>query len=207
VPRCPACEEIIPAGCNCEVSDSDCFAWDGDGSQDDPYTLSAVLDASLDNLLSCSSAGLLGRVPTVISNPPAVLAFRSLNLTVANNTMTAVNLNQERYDTDTMHSTSANTNRVTFTTAGFYIVTFNCVWDADTVGNRIAQIRKNGADVLVYESKKAGGADLYVGHSLVVQDEFSAADYVEGMVQQTSGGNLRLVADHNTPALGAVYAA
>jgi hypothetical protein len=206
VARCPECLEIIPVGCNCEVLTTDCFVWDGDGSVDDPYTLSPDLDPSVNNLLTCGGSGLLAKVPAVISNPPACSAFRSTNQSISNNTLTAVSFANELYDTDTMHSNTVNPTRVTFTTAGTYVVTFVAVWNKNAVGNRVAEIRKNGTDVLAYESKLHGGADLFVGHSLVVQDEFVATDYVEGLVLQTSGGALLLLSEYGSPILSAVYA-
>lgn len=204
--RCPECNEIIPAGPNCFVDDTDCFTWDGDGTADDPFTVSPDHDVSANNLLTCTEGGWLAKVPAVISNPPACSAFRSTNQSIANNTMTAVSFANEIYDTDTMHSNTVNPTRVTFTTAGTYVVTFVAVWNKNAVGNRVAQIRKNGSDVLAYESKLHGGADLYVGHTLVVQDEFSATDYVEGLVLQTSGSALLLLSEYGSPILSAVYA-
>lgn len=203
--RCPACGDIIPVGPNCLTEDTDCWAWTGAGTEASPKVVSPRLDAALTNLLTCSDDGLMGELPAVISNPPAVQAFRSTNLSVANNTATAVNLNQERYDTDGMHSIAANTSRLTVVTAGTYTFTFVCMWDKNVTGNRVAYIRKNGTDILAYESKKAGGADLYVGHSVVVQDDFIATDYVEGVVLQTSGVALRLLAESNSPILSGSY--
>lgn len=203
--RCPACGDIIPAGPNCFTEDTDCFTWDGDGSADDPFTVSPDLDVSANNLLTCTEAGWLAKVPAVISDPPACSVFRSTNQSIANNTMTAVSFANELYDTDTMHAAGAPT-RVTFTTAGTYVVTFVGVWKNNAVGNRVAEIRKNGTDVLAYESKLHGGADLFVGHTLVVQDEFAAADYVEALVLQTSGAALLLLSEYGSPILSAVYA-
>lgn len=199
--RCPECSDIVLDGCNCYVEDTDCFRWDGNG-EDAPYRLVPVLSADVDQLLTCNG-GLDAQVPALISNPPTAKAYHSTMLSISNNTETTVSLNSELYDTDTMHDVSSNNSRITFTTAGVYIVTLNLTWDKSGTGDRIAKIRKNGTDVLAYESKDAGGADLFVGHNLVIQEAFSATDYVEARVTQTSGGALLIRSETHSPVLTA----
>lgn len=203
--RCPQCDEIIATGCLCDFEDTDCMFWGGDGSGGSPKTLYPIWDPSLDNLGSCGADGMQGLLPAVISNPPACQAYNSTNLSIPNNVATAVTMNSEAYDTDTMHSTSANTSRVTFTTAGIYTITFEFVWDKNAVGDRMAWIREGGSNLLAYDSKRHGGSDLYVGHSLEVIESFTAGQYVEGVVQQTSGGALLLVNEVLAPTLSASY--
>jgi hypothetical protein len=203
--RCPSCDEVVPEGCLCEITDTDCFAITGDGSAATPFGVDAVLDADSANLLSCSGDGLLAALPAAIASPPACSAYNSANISAPDNTGTVVTLNSEYYDTDTMHSTTVNTSRITFTTAGIYVVTFVCLWNKNANGDRQAQIRKNGSDTLVTDSKHAGSADLFVGHSCTVQDSFAAGDYVEGIVKQDSGGALNLLAQRESPILSAVY--
>lgn len=200
--RC-ICEPKTPLGCLCRVIDSLCWAITGNGSQATPFVISPKLDPNPNNLASCTAAGLKAITPAAITNPPAVQAYHSLNQAITNNTLTATALNSEHYDTNTMHSNTVNNSRVTFTTAGTYVVTFVCMWDKNAVGNRMAYIRKNGIDLLAFDSKKTGGADLFVGHTLVVQDAFLAGDYVEGLVQHTKGSNLTLLADSVSPVLSA----
>jgi hypothetical protein len=207
--RCPNCDAEIPIGCNCEVGDENCFEWTGDGSEGSPYVLLPVISADPDQLLSCGADGLLAETPDVLLIPPAVQAYNTNHLTIANNTLTTVTLNTENYDTDTMHSTSSNTGRLTFNQPGTYIVTFVCAWNKHVTGDRIAQIRKNGVDILAYESKRssANSADLIVGHCITVEDDFIATDYVEARVQHTSGGNLLLLSESYSPFFSAVRVA
>lgn len=205
--RCPVCEELLPSGPGCETEDTNCFAWDGDGTEVTPKTVSPVLDPDGDNMLTCGEDGILGQLPAVLANPPACRVFRTTNLGVANNTLTAVNFNQEEYDTDTMHSVSASTSRITVNTDGVYVVTFNATWNKNVTGYRYAAIRKNGTDILGAESKMPGQADLYVAHALTVQHAFVATDYVEGVVLQTSGGSLSFLVNIGSPALEAARVA
>jgi len=57
------------------------------------------------------------------ANPPACRAYHNTTQTVANVTPTPLALNSERFDTDTMHDTVTNNSRITFNTAGLYVVT------------------------------------------------------------------------------------
>lgn len=205
--RCPVCEEVIPAGSLCLVEDSDCFDVTGGGTELAPHVVVPILSADGDQLLTCTASGLYAAVPTSISNRPAVMAYHTVPQSIANNTLTTVALNNELYDTDTMHDNTTNNSRLTITTAGFYEIVFNGVWKNNSTGDRIAQIRKNGTDILDYESKRAGGADLLVGHCVSVQEAFAATDYVEARVQQTSGAALLLLGDSYSPIFTATRVA
>lgn len=203
--RCPVCGGVTATGSLCSVLDSDEFDITGDGSAATPHALTIREDIDADNLLACGVDGVSAILPTLINDPPSCRAFHAANQSIANNTLTTVALNLEQYDTDTLHDLVTNNSRLTFTTAGKYIVTFNGVWNKTTAasGDRMAQIRKNGTDILAFESKRMGGADLFIGHSLVVQDAFAATDYVEARVQQVSGAALLLYQDNYSPFLAA----
>lgn len=197
--RCPVCDVEITIGCNCDVADGISFGWSGTGADDDPFVIDPILSEDVDQLLECDPEGLLALIPDEIINPPSVMTYRTSHLSIANNTLTTVPFTTELYDTDTMHDNTTNPERITFTTAGYYLVTFVCAWNKNIVGDRLAQIRKNGTDVLAMESKRTGGADLLVGHSITIEDSFSAGNYIEARVQQTSGGNLLLLGDSFSP--------
>lgn len=201
--RCPVCGNVAATGSLCSVLDSDEFDITGAGSAASPYKLTPREDGDVDNLFNCGVDGASAPLPASLTNPPSVCAFHAANQSIVNNTLTTVALNLEQYDTDTMHDLSSNNSRITFTTAGKYLITFNGVWNKHATGDRMAQIRKNGSDILGFESKRTGGADLYVGHSLVVQDAFVATDYVEARVQQTSGVALLLYQDNYSPFFAA----
>lgn len=205
--RCPVCEGIVPAGSNCFVEDGTSFTWDGTGEGGDGYILVPELSADVDQLLVCGEDGLLAEVPLRWAEPPAVRAYSTVAISIANNTLTALTFNTELYDTDTMWSSGAPT-RVTFTTAGVYLVTMVVAWDNNIVGDRFGQIRKNGTDVLARESKDTGDrSDLIVPHNITIEEQFAAADYVEVMVQQTSGAALLIRGESYSPYLSAVRVA
>lgn len=209
MPRCPVCQDVVATGCNCDVADGVSFEWNGTGTEASPLTISPILSVDVDQLLTCELDGLEALVPDLVRYPPTVEAYNTTNLSIANNTATTVTCNTELYDTDSMHSISSNTSRITFATAGLYIVNFVCAWNKNSIGDRVAWVRKNGSDasILSFESKRTGGSDLIVGHCVTLEDTFVATDYVEGRVQQTSGGNLLLLGDSYSPFLGATRVA
>jgi len=57
-----------------------------------------------------------------LANPPACRVFNSVDINLADNAFTTLTFDSERYDTDSMHSTAATTDRITFNTAGLYVV-------------------------------------------------------------------------------------
>lgn len=202
---CRGCESRTAVGCLCDIAASDSFTVAGDGSEATPFTISPDLDADLDNLFSCSVDGLLAALPAYLADPPSASVFRTSNQTITTATDTAISFNAENYDTDTMHITAAR-ERITFTTAGVYLVTLNVVWDkVEQVRFHLARIRKNGTDVLAFDTRRvdATSSDLYVAHSLSCLEQFSAADYVEAIVYQNTGANLDVIADDTSPVFAA----
>lgn len=204
---CRGCEDRVATGCLCLLTASDCFTVDGDGSQADPFTISPDLDPSGDNLIACGASGpLLASLPLIITDPPTVSLSRGGNQSIPNNALTAVIFSRENYDTDSMHSVSVNPSRITFTTAGVYLVTGYIVFDSDATpsGDRVVEIRKNGVDIVAHDARGAGGTDLRPAISVACQEQFSATDYVELLVHQTSGGALDVLASLGSPAFAAI---
>lgn len=201
--RC-SCGATESTGCLCDVENTAWYEVDGDGSEDAPFQVNPLLSADPDNLLTETEDGLMATLPTIISNPPAAFAYHSANQNIATATSTVVALNNESYDTDTMHSNTISNSRLTFITAGIYIVTLCVAWDKDILGDRQAWIRKNGSDLIGYDSKKTSDKlNWIIGHNINVQDEFAANDYVEGVVRQTTGSNLILLVESYSPPLAA----
>jgi hypothetical protein len=214
--RCPECGEVIATGSLCTVDDSDCIVVGGDGSEATPFILEPVLDPDGDNLLTCGTDGLLVELPESLTNPPACQAFSSVNLSIINDTLTAVTFNSERFDTHGMHSPSVNPTRITIPAGGdgVYVVNFVCAFGEHLTGDRLAYIRKNGTTLYPPVSKPTAGtwfgssgitdADLETGLTIEIEDDFVATDYVEALVRQTSGGTLTLVSESYSPVLTVV---
>jgi hypothetical protein len=120
-------------------------------------------------------------------NTPSVRCYNSAAQSVANATYAAITFDTNRFDTDTMHSTVTNTSRITFNTAGLYLVAFHVGYTAaaDYVSAR-ASIRPNGTGAEIIESWLGTQTDANDHYYVVVSTiyRFAVGDYVEAMVWQ-----------------------
>jgi hypothetical protein len=84
----------------------------------------------------------------------------------------------EEFDDDTMHSTVSNVTRITFTTAGYYLVGGSATGGNGSLTTMGCGIRLNGTTIIA----SGGGADNSGAgrgvHTSVVR-HFNAADYIE----------------------------
>lgn len=144
---------------------------------------------------------------TFLANPPKARVYNSANLTLTTATLTALTFNTERQDSDTMHSTATNTSRLTFTTAGFYVIGGHARFAANATGYRELQFRLNGTTniaAVIDHTATAVAREL----CLTTGYQFAAGDYVELMAYQTSGGNLDVEATGNhSPEAWAIWQA
>ena len=133
---------------------------------------------------------------TFLAGPPRCRVYNSAAISVANATDQALTFNSERYDTDTMHSTAANTSRITFTTAGTYTIKGHVSFAANATGQRTLMVRLGGATILAVQKTQATSAGSV---ELTVDTEyaFTAGQYVELVVSQNSGGALDVSAGGN----------
>jgi hypothetical protein len=96
-------------------------------------------------------------------------------------------------DTDTMTGTA---NRITFQTAGVYLVNAQVTFDPNAAGTREVIVRKNGTTNIVVSTNHASSGGSNASSNASFMHEFAATDYIEMRATQTSGGNLDLA----TPA-------
>ena len=127
----------------------------------------------------------------------AVRLQRSADLSVANDTITPVDFDMESFDTpdNDLHSLSSNTTRITIPTgkAGIWVVGASVQFAANATGYRQLTLRLNGVTNLAQQTVNAVTASaIQTSMTVVVLSQFSAADYVECVVRQTSGAALAL---------------
>lgn len=123
--------------------------------------------------------------------PPSCSVTNTSAQTISNATETTLTFNTEMWDTDTMHSTSTNTGRLTATTAGTYLVILNAEFASNASGFRLFKIRSNGTQVEAeVRCPPTNGSETR--HSLSSYVELAATEYVEARVYQSSGGNLNI---------------
>lgn len=111
---------------------------------------------------------------------------------MTNNTLTAINFAGELFDTNTYHSTSSNTSRITIPAgkAGYYLFTALQTYATNGTGVREVRVRKNGtSDYFGGLSVGANSSDG-IGLQLSVIMNLAEGDYVEQFALQTSGGAL-----------------
>ena len=134
---------------------------------------------------------------TFLAHPPRVRVYNSANISIPNSALTALTFNSERFDTDTMHSTAANTGRITFTTAGGYDVGCGVSFAANATGQRDVGIRLNGVTLIAYDARPAAPATVGTIFAFSTFYEFAAGDYIEVVVFQNSGAALNVTASGN----------
>lgn len=126
------------------------------------------------------------------TDSPACRAYNSATLSLANNTLTALTLNSERYDNAALHSTSTNTSRATVPIGGGgkYVIGATVAWGLNATGYRQLRFRLNGTTDLGIDSRVDATGTTGVESAPFTVYALAAADYVEAMGNQTSGGAL-----------------
>ena len=122
---------------------------------------------------------------------PRARARNSAVQSVANNTLTALTLDTEDYDIGAMHSTASNTSRMTVPTGGdgLYLIIGKTAFAASATGNRLLRLTKNGSAI---GADVAHEATATIGMQMMIScvEVLAAADYIELVAYQNTGGNL-----------------
>lgn len=129
------------------------------------------------------------------TDSPACRAYNSATISHATSGVAqAVTLDSERYDNATLHSTSSNTSRFTAPTGGGgkYLMGGQLGFAASAGGTfRQNALRINGA-TLVIVSSAASSAGLAPTINISTVYSLAAADYMEMVGNQDSGGALNM---------------
>jgi len=121
---------------------------------------------------------------------PRCHVYDNTTFVVPHNSATLITFAAEIFDTDTMHSTSTNPSRITFTTAGVYDVEAWFTIGQFTYTTLTLECRLNAGGVV------GGGSSIrsqpydpnqtnMVSH---IQRFFNAGDYIEYFITQNHGG-------------------
>lgn len=122
-----------------------------------------------------------------LADPPACRVYHNASQSISANTETTVAFNSERFDTDSMHDTATNNSRITFNTAGLYVVTANIGWAAGTGSwTTYTNIRMDGATTIASQQNWTA-TGLGTAVNLTATYKFTAGQYVEVRVWQNSG--------------------
>jgi hypothetical protein len=148
-----------------------------------PYNGEMAYETDTNRWVARSSSGVWLPSP---HNPPACRVFNNANLPVVNNTNTALTFNSERYDTDSMHSTSSATERITFNTAGLYIIHASVQFSSDTDYIFLdLWIENQAASTLVWTNNvNPGASGTAWAMDISSVFKFAAGDWIRAMVKQ-----------------------
>ena len=122
-------------------------------------------------------------------------AYHSTTQSISNNTLTTVALNSEDFDTDTMHHTSTNNERLTFRTAGKYLVTGWVSWAANTnAGYRALFLLFNtGSNNTIQIARNNPAASQSLSNIVTAILDVSINDYIHMKAKQDSSASISLL--------------
>ena len=135
--------------------------------------------------------------PQAQTVPPMCKATKNAVQSIPNVTVTPITFQTEDYDTDSMHSTSVNTSRITVATAGVYTVTGFILSAASVAAYNYLYIYKNGSALPSNTGILAGtkdGANAIISQ-ITVTLSLAAADYVELAFYHNNAGAINVTAD------------
>lgn len=118
--------------------------------------------------------------------------YNDAAISIPTSTVTTLTFNQERYDTGALHSTSVNTSRLTAPRAGKYMVTANVEFAANATGYRQMYVVQNAVNIIASDLNPVSNASVVTHLCVSTLIDLAAADYMEVVVAQTSGGALNV---------------
>lgn len=108
---------------------------------------------------------------------------------------TAVILNSGYFDTDGMHDNSTNNSRITFKTAGYYLVVFQTAWASNATGARemwLQGVIGGSSYTSLGDTRQGAPIGRDTGQMIAEIVYASVDDYLEPWVWQGSGGDLTM---------------
>ncbi len=114
--------------------------------------------------------------------------YNNANITISNSSLTDLTYNTERYDTDNIHDTGSNTDRLTCQTKGKYEISGNIRWAVNTSGVRYLIIFLNNTTNIGYKALGAYNDVMFMNVTTIY--DLSVGDYVTLRVLQNRGGDL-----------------
>ena len=115
--------------------------------------------------------------------------YDASNQSITTATETAMAQDSEMYDTGGYHDNSTNNSRLTAPVTGYYNITGHIRFAGNATGLRWIGIREGGATYIARQHAQEVEASA-VSLSVSADYYLAAAEYVELIVYQSSGGNL-----------------
>ena len=171
----------------------------------DLYTFSTV-DARLavganDTVLTADSSEATGlKWATAGASFSGASVHNSGTQSISTGTETIATFNSEYFDTDSYHSTSSNTGRLTIPAgkSGKYLLIGRVWFDVNATSYREMRINKNGSLFKIAKWNN-NGSGIEVTCQIAVIIDATAADYYELTVTQGSGSTIALLGTSGNP--------
>ncbi len=150
-------------------------------------------------VLTADSTTATGLKWAAASSTPTFVGCKatlSANQAITTTTVTAVNFTTEEFDTNTFHSTSSNTSRITIPSgyAGYYLVIGQLTYETVSAATgRQVRIHKNGTYVQNVNNNTStanDGDDTYTASTIL---NLAVGDYIELFAFQSSGSNKNVI--------------
>lgn len=170
-------------------------------------TVPTPLDATAGVKITATSFDAGVRDPlNFLLDPPHCSVYANAAVSCASNTATLLTYDTETDDSDTMHSTSSNTGRVVYNTAGRYLLHIYTMLVNPPTSYRVYSINlrlnsggsaSGGTSIRTFEfaQKPADFAATVMAASpqqiVTLTRVFAASDYTEVFLTQYSGGGAR----------------
>ncbi|GAI27094.1 unnamed protein product, partial [marine sediment metagenome] len=177
-------------------------------SDEDPFTIAQAVPSDLRHLPYGFYAAVPAYKPYAVDSEgrldinlhglysEGARVYNDADISINDNAPTELTFNRERYDTDTIHSTTVNPSRLTCMTAGKYLIVGQALFVANAAGRRAFVIRLNGTtDIAAYRAGLDSTNNVDVTITTVY--DLATTDYVEFRVYQNSGVALAIVAAPN----------
>ena len=134
--------------------------------------------------------------PLLLNYTQGARAHNNANQSIPHNTWTALALNSERYDTDTIHDNVTNNSRLTCKTAGVYSSTGCVYFNTGAISWRGIAIRLNGTTFIGAQLFWSGAvAGFYFSVATIYK--LAVNDYIELLAYQTTGGAINSLTFHH----------
>lgn len=125
--------------------------------------------------------------------PMKARVYNDANISIPNNTLTALTFNSERFDTGGFHNTSVNTARLTIPITGTYLVGGAARFASNTTGSRQVNLRVDAVTYIARHNAPATAGLVFLSISTLTS--LNSGSYVEFVVNQDSGGALNVEVD------------
>lgn len=140
-----------------------------------------------------------------VLDPPRCQVFQGAGQAFGNGAgSAALNFNSETYDTDGMHDTVTNNSRITFNTAGTYLLSVYLDLPSATYTVYQTQLRINGTtSIRTLDWVNPPGGQV----RFPFERAFAANDYLEVLFTQTSGASRTTATGNNVTGVTARWVA